>query len=1351
MDFNTQRKIVRKLKETGKNPLLFLPCLIAAAAVTAFMSAVRAVDMALSDKDGNFLGIKRREKRAKPRAQVPNSGTLLDSRKPVRRPKLIYRPLWQRTVSLILACAFMTMNTGFAAAAESVVLIPLVISKGAELITADNVGVDNYRNYSELDLSTGYQSPDTAVRIGSNVFSNMPYLSTITLGYSTGIEIGNGNFTNIAPDATIFVDADTEEMYNEVLGKIPSNSTANVIWDRNGEASALIPADVSVLNAYSGVGNVILKWKSVSQADGYSIYKYESGKYKFVSSITAELDEPNTMCAAYDKGTAGKSQVYAVRAYRVIDSGMARSTGSAVYSKHFAKSESASPLVAAKPELTVTMSNKTASVNVSLPQKGSAPSYIVIYCQDEGELYFSPRHKFVPEQMTNGVYTFTDTKLYNGEGVRSYIAVSYYDTFNEMGSQSVSQYTYPEKDENTPEFTTTRSAIKKITESVLNSPTGLDVKLSSDKKVWTLTWNRPEGTSEFDVYYSVYVNGRPVISEVNRYTSDYAKINVNDPNIVMGGDVEFTVTAHADGLTSGEPVSAVIEIDALNSVILNSLRGGNTIAEVNFTEHKNTNVYTIYLTYTDSTGTERTDIRRVSEGDKGFVKKNGNITYTVTGLTNDVEYEVYVSSDAPTALYSSGVKTVTPSRAPQPPAHVEVKALENSAVISWDIVTREDTGEPVDGYLVSIVKETGLAVVTDEKVEGVCEYTPKVKLENDVNYRAIVKSYIIVDDNMPIESVSATRSELFTPTVIVDDVMGLAVTPEGKTIKVTWSAVKGASEYILTRSSASEPVREIFRGTATSFVDQNVDNKTEYSYRVMAVRKVDGKDYAGEYSSEQKGMINISLTSVQGLVITGADGTITLKWDKVNGAEGYYVQYSECDKNNWTTIANVGKTEFTHTGLKNRASYDYRIIPYTIVNGKEISSSEFAQKVTGTAGTLLPAPADFTVTAGDGQITLSWSAVDGADGYNVYLVAFDGQKYLLDSVSKTTAIHANLSNGTSFEYCVSAFKNVNGAADEGDFSVIKGATVGVELNAPTDVAAKSGKGEVTLTWKAVQGAEGYVVYCYNMNQMSFTPVGIVTSTNFKHTGLTSGRDYTYMVAAYKNIGGNAVYSGYSLAVTAKPEAADGTKPTDTSNEEAGDYRIYITGTTPYGMTNSNLISAFAGKGAFNSDIDVRFTLSPDTVSQVQNVLNFYGEGIESFLIYPMDIALYAAGTDTRAAVNEGYYLTLTIPVPDELLPYSEHISVVHVSDLEQLEILPSIHVDVNGVDCVQFTANSFSPYAFVVYLPEIGEDTSAGSASAAQGTAQSGQNVQSAVYFRNTYLPVLYRRRMRNRVFRVVK
>ncbi|MDE7292902.1 MAG: hypothetical protein K2N72_00605, partial [Oscillospiraceae bacterium] len=63
MDYNKQRKIVKALEAKGKNPLLFLPCLIAKLLVIGFMSACRWVDMALSDSEGNFLGLKRREEK----------------------------------------------------------------------------------------------------------------------------------------------------------------------------------------------------------------------------------------------------------------------------------------------------------------------------------------------------------------------------------------------------------------------------------------------------------------------------------------------------------------------------------------------------------------------------------------------------------------------------------------------------------------------------------------------------------------------------------------------------------------------------------------------------------------------------------------------------------------------------------------------------------------------------------------------------------------------------------------------------------------------------------------------------------------------------------------------------------------------------------------------------------------------------------------------------------------------------------------------------------------------------------------------------------------------------------------
>lgn len=1358
MDFNTQRKIVKRLDEKGKNPLLFLPCLIAKYAVILFMSACRTVDMALSDRDGNFLGIKRKHKAKKAYGDVPvTENSFFSEKKPERKAPLPFRPLWQRAMSLLLACAFISMSAEISAAADDVSLQKYT-AEAKQLITASEM--TSYRSsIYEADLYTNYKNdPNYALQIENGAFNGMPNLTTITLGYSENMSVGANNFVNLAPNAAVYINTDSKVDYEKAAAKILSTEVSK-IWDYKGKTYAEIPKDIPVLTAYSGVGKVILKWDNLTpEPDGYAIYTYSNGKYSSNPTIISaekatEGDSYRNRCYAEISGSSGKSQIYAIRAFRTITDSDYDGDGTPdvnvpLYSRQFARSGSAAPLTAGKPDLSTTMSNKTVTVNISMPAKASEPSYILLYCKDEGETLYSPRLKITPSQMTNGAYSFADPDPFEGEGVRSYVAVAYYDVLNRDGSLLTNQYVYPEKDTSTAEYTTTRSAEQRITDAVLNSPTDLKVTLSPDKKVWTLTWDRPEGTSGFEVYYSVYANGRPIIAETSRYLNDYAKINVNDPSIAPGENVEFSVTAHADGMTSGEPVKTTVEVNSLNSIILNSVQGGNEKATVNFTAHPGTKLYTITLTHPDENGTERTDYVKISESD--CQKSGKNLIYTLTGLQNNVPYTISVSSDADTALYSSGIKTVTPSPAPQPPAKVYVKPLENSAVVSWDIVYKEGTSEPVDGYIVRIVRESGQTVVPEERVVGLSEFTPKQKLENDVNYYAYVKSYVVIDDNPSIESVTETRSDLFTPTVQVDNVLNLTVTPSGKVINISWTAVKGASEYILTRTDPDGRQSEIYKGNKTSYTDTFVDNKTVYTYKVKAVRTVDGKDYVSEYSTEQQGMINYSLTSVQGLTATGGDGCVILKWDKVDGADGYYVQYSEKDANSWTTIANVGQTTFTHTGLRNGDIYDYRIIPYVTINNKEESADTYAQKVTGKAGINLPAPADFTATAGDGQVTLKWSAVKGAEGYCVYLVAYDGSSYLLDKVSKTTAIHTNLSNNTTFTYKVCAYKYVDDAFVEGDFSVAKTVTVGVELNAPTDVTAKAGNEQITLSWKKSDGAEGYVVYAYNMAQMSFIPVGIVTGTNFVHTGLTAGREYTYMIAAYKNVNGSVVYSGYSLSVTATPASSGGTKPTDNSNTEAGDYRIFITGTTPYGMSNSNIISAYAGKGAFNTDIDVRFTLSPDTVTAIQDVLNFYGEGIESFLIYPMDIAIYNAGTNTKATINEGYYMTLTIPVPDELLPYSEHISVVHVSDLGQLEILPAIHVNVGGVDCMQFTANSFSPYAFVVYLPEIGEDTSAGTPAAAQGTAQTSTSGQSATLtFRNTYLPELYRRRARNKVYRI--
>ena len=115
MDFNTQRKTVKALEEKGRNPLLFIPCLIAKYAVIAFMTVCRSIDMALSDKNGNFLGIKPREKRRKSyekeMAALASHSEMNESPEPApEKVPVKGRALWKRTVSAVLAAAFAFMT-----------------------------------------------------------------------------------------------------------------------------------------------------------------------------------------------------------------------------------------------------------------------------------------------------------------------------------------------------------------------------------------------------------------------------------------------------------------------------------------------------------------------------------------------------------------------------------------------------------------------------------------------------------------------------------------------------------------------------------------------------------------------------------------------------------------------------------------------------------------------------------------------------------------------------------------------------------------------------------------------------------------------------------------------------------------------------------------------------------------------------------------------------------------------------------------------------------------------------------------------------------------------------------------
>lgn len=96
-------------------------------------------------------------------------------------------------------------------------------------------------------------------------------------------------------------------------------------------------------------------------------------------------------------------------------------------------------------------------------------------------------------------------------------------------------------------------------------------------------------------------------------------------------------------------------------------------------------------------------------------------------------------------------------------------------------------------------------------------------------------------------------------------------------------------------------------------------------------------------------------------------------------------------------------------------------------------------------------------------------------------------------------------------------------------------TVTVNLAQPKlKKAASAEKGKIKVSWSKVFGATGYIVY--KKSGKEWKKLATVKSPTVSYTdkGLTSGKKYTYTVAAYKKKDGKTYTSGYNqTGVSAK--------------------------------------------------------------------------------------------------------------------------------------------------------------------------------------------------------------------------
>ncbi|MGC1594945.1 MAG: fibronectin type III domain-containing protein, partial [Candidatus Acidiferrales bacterium] len=233
----------------------------------------------------------------------------------------------------------------------------------------------------------------------------------------------------------------------------------------------------------------------------------------------------------------------------------------------------------------------------------------------------------------------------------------------------------------------------------------------------------------------------------------------------------------------------------------------------------------------------------------------------------------------------------------------------------------------------------------------------------------------------------------------------------------------------------------------------------------------------------------------------------------------------------------------------------------------------------GGGGNSAPAtPTGLAATAGNAQITLSWSADSGATGYYVKRSTITGGPYTqIATQSSTTYADAGLTNGTKYFYVVAAYNSAGASANSAEASATPTLP---PPSAPTGLSAAAGNTQITLTWTASAGATSYHVKRSTTSRAE-TQISAPTANSFTDTGLTNGAKYFYVVSAV-NAGGE---SANSSEVSATPTAPATPPPTPTGLQATpGNTQVALTWNATTGATSYHVKRSTTSGGPFNSTL-----------------------------------------------------------------------------------------------------------------------------------------------------------------------